>query len=54
MAAPAESEGEEEAPRLTVPAGIGIALAVTLAFTLAVGVLPQPVIRFAERATFLF
>ena len=54
MAAPAEGDGGEEAPRLTVPAGIGIALAVTLAFTLAVGVVPQPVIRFAERAGFLF
>jgi NADH-quinone oxidoreductase subunit N len=50
MAEPAE----EDAPRFTIPAGIGIALAVTLAFTLAVGVLPQPVIRFAERAGFLF
>jgi NADH-quinone oxidoreductase subunit N len=50
MAAP-----EEEAPaRLTVPVGIGLALAVTLAFTLGVGVLPQPIVRFAEQATFLF
>ncbi|MDQ3756605.1 MAG: NADH-quinone oxidoreductase subunit N, partial [Actinomycetota bacterium] len=52
MAAPAEDD--DDTPRLSVPAGIGIALAVTLAFTLAVGVLPQPVIRFAERASFLF
>lgn len=54
MAAPVEGEGAEEMPRLTVPAGVGVALALALAFTLVVGVLPQPVIRFAERAGFLF
>ena len=50
MAAPAE----ELAPRLVVPAGIGLTLLAALAFTVGVGVVPQPVLRFAERATFLF
>jgi NADH-quinone oxidoreductase subunit N len=53
MAAPAE-EGPGAGARLTVPAGIGITLLAALAFTIGVGVVPEPVLRFAERATFLF
>ena len=50
----AAPDDAEPAPRLAVPAGVGIALGLTLAFTVVFGVLPSPVIRFAERATFLF
>ena len=50
MAAPEDEDGV----RLRIPGTIGLALGVTLAFTLVFGVLPSPIIRFAEQATFLF
>jgi NADH-quinone oxidoreductase subunit N len=49
-----ETEEAPARPRLVVPGTIGIALAITLAFTLVVGVAPSPVIDFARRATLLF
>lgn len=45
---------DEGARRITIPVGIGAALAVTVAFTLLVGVAPAPVIEFARSATLLF
>jgi NADH-quinone oxidoreductase subunit N len=53
MYAPA-AEGEESGPRITVPRGVGIALVLTIGFTVAFGVLPSPIMRFAEDARFLF
>jgi NADH-quinone oxidoreductase subunit N len=50
MAAPED----EDAPRPVIPGTVGLALAVTLAFTLGFGIVPSPVIRFAEQAGFLF
>jgi NADH-quinone oxidoreductase subunit N len=46
-------EGEEQAA-IHVPRTAGAALAIALAFTLVVGVLPAPVIDFARHATLLF
>jgi NADH-quinone oxidoreductase subunit N len=40
----------DEAPSLQVPIGAGIALAVAVTFTLVVGVLPDRVTRWADRA----
>lgn len=50
----AAPDGAEPAPRLAVPTGVGIALGLTLAFTVVFGVLPSPILRFAQQATFLF
>ena len=41
-------------PKVVVPTTIGIAIAVCVAFTLAFGIYPSPIIHFAERATLLF
>ena len=46
-------EGEEPST-IPVPRTAGVALAIALAFTLVVGVLPAPVIDFARHATLLF
>ena len=49
----ADDEGEEGAatwPRIAVPAPAGVALAIALAFTLIVGVLPGKVVDFARDA----
>jgi NADH-quinone oxidoreductase subunit N len=43
----------EAAPRVPIPAGAGVALAVSLAFTVVVGFLPQFVFDFARHATVL-
>jgi len=45
---------EPPRPRLRIPVGVGTALAVTLAFTLVFGLLPDPVVHFAAKATLLF
>jgi NADH-quinone oxidoreductase subunit N len=47
-----DGEGEAAA-RLVIPAGIGMVLAVTVAFTVGFGILPSPIIHFARAATFL-
>jgi NADH:ubiquinone oxidoreductase subunit 2 (subunit N) len=47
------AEGEEQA-NIPVPRSAGVALAIALAFTLVVGILPAPVIDFARHATLLF
>ena len=52
MYGPAE-EGEEP-PRFALPASTGAALAVAVAFTVVVGIVPSPVIDFARHATLLF
>ncbi len=46
-------EGQEGLPRVAVPAGAGVALAVSLGFTVLVGFLPQYVFDFARHATIL-
>jgi NADH-quinone oxidoreductase subunit N len=51
MYSPAE---DDEGHRIPVPLSSGAALAVTLVFTLVVGLLPGPVIDFARHATLLF
>jgi len=43
-----------ETGRIIVPVGTGIALALCVIFTIAVGIVPQPVIGFARHATLLF
>jgi NADH-quinone oxidoreductase subunit N len=43
----------EAAPRVPIPVGAGVALAVSLAFTVVVGILPQFVFDFARHATVL-
>jgi NADH-quinone oxidoreductase subunit N len=51
-AAPADDA--EALPRLPVPRTVAFALAVTVAFTVAAGLLPGPVIDFARHATLIF
>ncbi|HEX2273411.1 MAG TPA: NADH-quinone oxidoreductase subunit N [Acidimicrobiales bacterium] len=46
-------EGEEPGPRVEIPAGAGLALGLSLAFTVVVGFLPQFVFDFAENASLL-
>ncbi|HEV3401154.1 MAG TPA: NADH-quinone oxidoreductase subunit N [Acidimicrobiales bacterium] len=46
-------EGEEPGPVVEIPAGAGLALGLSLAFTVVVGFLPQFVFDFAEHATVL-
>jgi NADH-quinone oxidoreductase subunit N len=46
-------EGEEPV-RIPIPRTAGLALGITLAFTLIAGILPAPVIDFARHATLLF
>ena len=46
--------GTATAVRLRVPAGIVVALVLTLAFTIVFGLVPNPVIHFATQATPLF
>ena len=48
-----DEEGTEPAPPVAVPAGAGMALALSLAFTVLVGFLPQYVFDFARHATIL-
>jgi NADH-quinone oxidoreductase subunit N len=48
-----EVEGEEPGPVVEIPAGAGVALGLSLAFTVVVGFLPQFVFDFAENATVL-
>jgi len=43
-----------ETRRILIPAGIAITLAVSVAFTIAFGIVPAPVIAFARRAMLLF
>ena len=50
MAAPDDEAG----PPVRIPGTVGLALGLTLAFTVVFGFLPSPVIDFAEKATFLF
>jgi NADH-quinone oxidoreductase subunit N len=47
----ADDDDVASGPRIRVPLGAGIALAVAVAFTLGFGVLPQRVVHWAERAT---
>ena len=47
-------EEGEDGGRVPIPFSSGAALAVTLAFTLVVGLIPGPVIEFARDATLLF
>ena len=49
--APAEGE---QAPRVALPAQAAAALGIAVIFTIAVGLLPSPVIDFARHATLLF
>ncbi len=46
-------EGQEPGPVVEIPAGAGLALGLSLAFTVVVGFLPQFVFDFAENATVL-
>jgi NADH-quinone oxidoreductase subunit N len=48
VATPAETR------RILIPAGIAITLAISVAFTIAFGIVPAPVIAFARRALLLF
>jgi NADH-quinone oxidoreductase subunit N len=48
-----DEDGQEDLPRVAVPAGAGIALALSLGFTVVVGFLPQYVFDFARHATIL-
>jgi hypothetical protein len=43
-----------ETRRILIPAGIAITLAISVAFTIAFGIVPAPVIAFARRAMLLF
>jgi NADH-quinone oxidoreductase subunit N len=43
-----------ETRRILIPAGIAITLAVSVAFTVAFGIVPAPIIAFARRALLLF
>ena len=58
MYSPAATDGDAEAaepaPRLPIPASIGAALAVAVAFTIVAGLLPGPFIDFARHATLIF
>jgi NADH-quinone oxidoreductase subunit N len=51
--APADAEADERG-RIPLPATVGAALAITLAFTVGFGILPAPMIHFAKQATLLF
>jgi NADH-quinone oxidoreductase subunit N len=48
-----DEEGREAMPRVAVPAGAGMALLLSLGFTVVVGFLPQYVFDFARHATIL-
>ena len=43
-----------ETGRIVIPVGVGMALAVCVAFTVAMGIVPTPIISFARHATLLF
>jgi NADH-quinone oxidoreductase subunit N len=43
-----------ETGQIVIPAGIGVALALCVAFTIVIGVAPAPIISFARHATLLF
>jgi NADH-quinone oxidoreductase subunit N len=45
-----EEEGDEVGPRVEIPFGAGLALALAVVFTLGVGILPQQVVHWADRA----
>jgi NADH-quinone oxidoreductase subunit N len=47
----ADEEAETTAPRIRVPIGAGIALALAVVFTIGIGILPQRVVHWADRAT---
>ncbi|MDQ4132476.1 MAG: NADH-quinone oxidoreductase subunit N, partial [Actinomycetota bacterium] len=47
-------EAEAGAPRVAIPAGAGLALGLSLGFTVLVGFLPQYVFDFARHATILY
>jgi NADH-quinone oxidoreductase subunit N len=47
----AEDDAAAALPRIPLPFGTGVALAVTLAVTLAFGIVPQPMIHFATEAS---
>ncbi len=48
LAAPPETD------RVVIPAGVTIALAICVAFTIVFGVDPSPLIHFARHATLFF
>jgi NADH-quinone oxidoreductase subunit N len=43
-------QDEEVGPRVRIPFGAGLALGLAVAFTLVVGILPQQVVHWADRA----
>ncbi|MCU1377160.1 MAG: proton-translocating NADH-quinone oxidoreductase, chain [Acidimicrobiales bacterium] len=45
-----DEEGAEPGPRVRVPLGAGVALGLAVAFTVVVGILPQQVVHWADRA----
>ena len=45
-----DDDGAEDLPRIRIPAAAGIALAVSVAATLVIGVLPDRVVHIADRA----
>ena len=42
--------GDEPGPRVRIPLGAGLALALAVVFTIGVGILPQKVVHWADRA----
>ena len=48
------AEGDEAMAPIALPASASIAIGITVAFTLAFGILPSAMIHFAEKATLLF
>jgi NADH-quinone oxidoreductase subunit N len=44
-------EGAEAGPRIRLPFGTGLALGLAVAFTVAFGIVPQPIIQFARQAS---
>jgi NADH-quinone oxidoreductase subunit N len=45
-----DEEGAEPGPRVRVPLAAGVALGLAVAFTVVVGILPQQVVHWADRA----
>jgi NADH-quinone oxidoreductase subunit N len=50
----APTDDEPAGPRIVLPATVGIAIGLAVAFTLVFGILPSAMIHFAEKATLLF
>jgi NADH-quinone oxidoreductase subunit N len=48
------AEAPPDTGRIRIPVAVGIALAICVAFTIVVGIVPTPVIDFARKATLLF